>query len=214
MNRNAIEYSTIHVSGPTSEPVTIEEIRSSLLESLTEPTDAGELERWNATNTDLMRKARAARREAEGILGKRVGEQVWDLVLDWWPCRTWRLPIEPLIDVVGIYWTDVEGEEHTVDPATYEYSAASNRLWLASGSAWPDGEPAEFGGIRIRVKVGMKPSAEGEDAGAWQAIKEAILFRVGTFHAIREDMTLGTTMAATKVGTFEALLGVERNIGI
>lgn len=212
MIRNAIEYSPRHVSGPTSEPVTIAEIRSSLQLDLEAPTDPAELARYNATNDDLMRKARAARREAEGILGKRVGEQTWDIVLDWWPCWNWRLPIEPLIEVVEIVWTDADGTEATIAPATYAYSAASNRLWLTSGSAWPDGEPAEFSGIRIRVKVGIVPL--DDDASAWQAIKEAILFRVGTFYAIREDMTLGTTMQATKVGTFEALLGVERNIGV
>lgn len=201
----ALEYSTKHISGPAAEPVTIEEVKRAL----------ELLEGNNFDETDLMRKAAAARREAEGILGKRVGEQVWDVILDAWPCYSWRLPIEPINSIVGVYATDSDGEETTVDGAAYAFSPATGRLWLKSGQQWPAVELSDFGAVRIRLNVGiLPPGNEDAAAGEWQAIREAILFRVGTFNAFREDMTAGTTLTATKVGTFEALLGCERNITI
>jgi uncharacterized phiE125 gp8 family phage protein len=196
MIRQALEYSTKYISGPTAEPVTIDEVKRALV-----------LQDGNVFNeTDLMRKAKAARLEAEGILGKRIGSQVWDVILDGWPCWSWPIPLDPVTELTAVYYTDSDGDEVEVSNTVYAFAAATGRVWLKAGQVWPDAELADFGGVRLRLKVGIVSPGEN--------IREAILFRVGTFNAFREDMTLGTTMQAAKVGTFEALLGVDRTISI
>jgi uncharacterized phiE125 gp8 family phage protein len=122
---NQMEYSTRHISGPTSEPVTLGEIYAAL----------GVDEANTAINAeDLVKKAKAARREAEGVLGLKVGLQVWDIVLDYWPCWNWRIPLEPVQSIDGLFYTDVDGDEVEFDADSYVFSAASNRLWLKQGN--------------------------------------------------------------------------------
>jgi len=186
------------VSGPTTEPVTITDIYKALvIEADNTPYDAG----------DLVAKSRAARIEAEGILNQKIGPQVWDIVVDFWPMN-WQLPLFPVSSIVGIYWIDWGGVESTVDPSIYAYYPAQNRLWLKPGFFWPDGQVYPNGGIRIRVNVGISYASLKDN------VRQAILLRTGTLANIREDMTVGTVEQAAKVGTFEALLGATRDYSV
>jgi hypothetical protein len=196
-NRWNIEYSTRYVSGPNPEPVTIDDVYKALQIDASNAFDAG----------DLMASARAARIEAEGILNQKIGPQVWDIIVDFWPVN-WCLPLQPVSAINGIYWLDWNGTEHTVDPNIYAFYPAMNRLWLKPGYFWPDGEILPAGAIRIQVTVGI-PLVKITDN-----VKKAILLRTGTLASIREDMTVGTVEQAAKVGTFEALLGATREFGV
>lgn len=188
------EYATRHISGPTPDPVTIAEIEKHL-----------KLDTGSAYDPDdLMRKARAARRAAEGVLGQLIGTQVWDIICDCWPSWNWRIPLEPVQSIEGIYFTDADGTATPVDSAIY--ALAGNRILLTPSSYWPSFYLQEFAAVRIRLVVGIDPVPEH--------IKQAILLRTGTLDQVREDVTLGTTLQAKSVGTFEALLGVDRNIGV
>jgi hypothetical protein len=138
-NRWNIEYSTRYVSGPNPEPVTIDDVYKALQIDASNAFDAG----------DLMASARAARIEAEGILNQKIGPQVWDIIVDFWPVN-WCLPLQPVSAINGIYWLDWNGIEHTVDPNIYAFYPAMNRLWLKPGYFWPDGEILPAGAIRIR----------------------------------------------------------------
>ena len=71
-----VSYSLKHISGPATEPVTIEELK---LQAKLDPTDTSE-------DALLEQYLRSARRDAENVLGKRIGTQVWDMILDEWPC--------------------------------------------------------------------------------------------------------------------------------
>jgi hypothetical protein len=59
----------------------------------------------------------------------------------------------------------------------------------------------------------MQPVSNGlsPESFSWPYnIKLAVLYRIGTYWNIREDMLTGTTMQAGKVSTFEALLNGDR----
>lgn len=196
--RYNLEYLAKHVSGPTPEPIAIADIHKAL---------ALEAENTSFDPDDLLAKASAARIEAEGVLGRKIGTQVWDLVLNFWPVN-WCLPLEPVQSVNAIYWTDQNGVEHTADPSIYVFNAANNRLWLKYGYFWPDSTLLAAGGIRIQVTVGIPNDKIANN------VRQAILLRTGTLAMIREDVTVGTVQQAAKVGTFEALLGATREYSI
>lgn len=203
-----MEYTLRHVSGPATEPVSMAEVKAHLL--------IEDLTLTPAQTADLESKVTAARRQAETYLGKKIGTQVWDIVSDTWPVwGYWILPLQPLVSVDTISYTDEDGDEATVDPATYHFSPTKQILWLKSGEYWPTDPLMPFSGVRVRVTVGIQPESDGLSPVSYRYpdnIRQAILMRVGTLYNIREDMTLGTTMQAGKTGAFEDLLGGERLI--
>lgn len=206
-----VEYSLKHISGPATEPISLAEAISHL-NSLT-------LEEMNYQEQEnLESDIRAARRDAENVLGKKIGAQQWDIVLHGWPRRGFVLPLEPLISIESIVGIDRDGVEHTVDEAVYAYSPEAGLLWLRGGQSWPSIELQEFAGVRIRVNVGMQPVSDGASPPMERYpdnIRKAMLYRIGTFYGTREDVTLGTLQAGVEVPlTFRHLLSSERNIPI
>jgi uncharacterized phiE125 gp8 family phage protein len=203
-----MEYTLKHVSGPATEPVSLAEAKAHLL--------IEDLTLTSAQTADLESKIRAARREAEGYLGRKIGVQVWDILIDSFPWFTfWRIPLEPLISVDSIVYLDADGDEVTVPAETFGHSADKGLLWLVEGQTWPTEYYYPFAGIRVRVTVGIQPESDGASPATLRYpdnIRQAILVRLGTLYSIREDQTLGTTMQAGKVGTFEALLSSEKDI--
>jgi hypothetical protein len=204
-----VEYTLKHVSGPPEEPVTLDQIKS--IRNMDGLTLTSEQE------ADLENSIRAARIEAETYLGQKIGEQVWDIILDTFPCWRWRVPLGPLIEVESITFTDEDGVEGAVPTTDWQFDAATGRLWLKTSASWPSVDLQPFSGVRVRVRVGIQKRVviASPLTERWpDNIVKAIKFRVGTFDNFREDMTAGTTLQAGKVGTFEALLGGDRNIPV
>ena len=198
-----MEYTLKHVSGPTTEPVSLAEVKDHLN---MDPTDTSQ-------DQNLETSISAARIEAESYLGKKIGTQTWDIYLDGFPWWDFRVPLEPLISIDSITYTDEDGLDDTVPADDWAYSTVTGRLWLKRTAYWPSVDLQPFSGVRVRVTVGITQQSDGQSPETlrWpDNIRKAILFRIGTFHNIREDMTLGTTMQAMKVGTFEALLSGDR----
>lgn len=201
-----MSYTLKHVSGPATEPVTLAELKLALN---LDPTET-------AQDQYLEGIIGAARREAENYLGKKIGIQTWDIYLDDFPLvYDWQIPIEPLISVDSINYTDEDGLETAIDTGAYRYSVIRRALWLVSGEAWPNAALIPFGAVRVRVTCGIVAVSDGASPESFrfpESIRQAIIFRAGTFYRFREDMTAGTTLQVGKVGTFEALLSGERVI--
>lgn len=201
------EYSVQHVSGPSAEPVTVAEMLPHL--------NMGDVTLSASETADLLANIRAARLEAEAVLGKKIGPQQWDVTYDawvWWDSVAF--PIGPLISVDSVVLTDETGTETVVDPSLYGFSAPRGMMWLNADFTWPSTPIQTVAGIRFRVTVGIKPMSIGSPVEQRYPdnIRKAIMFRAATFWNLREDMTLGTTMQAGKVGTFEALLSGDKDI--
>jgi uncharacterized phiE125 gp8 family phage protein len=194
----------VHISGPATEPVTLEEVKAHLL--------IEDLTLTSAQNSDLETKISAARIEAEDYLGQKIGTQTWEVHLGTWPTLWAEIPIGPLISVDEITYTDADGVVHVLDTAIYSW-ATRGLWWLKRDQSWPTAVLADWDAIKVKVTVGIKPVTNGASPETliWpQNIKLAILYRVGTYWNIREDTLTGTTMQAGKVGTFEALLTGNR----
>lgn len=203
-----LEYSLRRISGPT-EPVTLDQVRSHL--NMTDLTMS------SAELADLTAKITAARIEAENFLDRKIGVQVWEVTYHEWPgCRFIRIPVGPLISVDSITYTDEDGAEDAIAVEDYGYSPSTGYIWINSDTHWPDVVLSPLDGLKIRVTVGLREpdglSPEGFKCP--ENIRLAVMVRVGTHNLLREETTLGSSMSAGKVGTFEALLMGDRQIGI
>jgi uncharacterized phiE125 gp8 family phage protein len=202
-----VDYSLIHISGPATEPASLTELKAQV-----------NLDSDDTTHDDLLTQyLKAARKDVEGYLGKKIGTQVWDIHLDGWPPYVmWRVPLVPLISVDSVSYTDEDGDEDTVDGTVYQYSAARNTLFLRHGQTWPSSVHLQpYAGVVIRVTVGMQPVTDGgspetEDYPAH--VKQMILLRAASLFRIREDVTLGSTLTAVEVKAFERIGSTERNL--
>lgn len=201
-------YSLKHISGPSTEPVTLAELKQ---QASLDPSDTSQDEL-------LTRYIRAARRDVENILGRKIGTQTWDVILDDWPTYVrWVLPIEPLIEIESIEYEDEDGLTAFVGGSIWGFNAARNVLWVKPSQTWPSVRLAPEGGVRVRVIVGMQPESDGGSPVTMQYpenIRHAILLRASTFYRLREDVTLGTTMTASEISVYASLLGMERNIPV
>lgn len=203
-------YSLQRVSGPTVQPLTVEMVKSHLnMEDLTLTDQETEL---------LELKIRAARIEAETALGRLIGPQVWTIALDHWPYPSmWRLPLEPLISVDSIEYTDDDGAVTVYDADDYLTSVASNSLWLKRGSVWPSVILAPQAGVKITATFGLEPEVLSVSplTVRWpDNIVLAMLYRIGTHQNIREETILGAALTPQKTGIFEALLAGDRVLSV
>lgn len=204
-----VSYSLKHISGPATEPVTLAEVK---LQARLDPADTSE-------DALLAQYIASARRDAENVLGKKIGTQTWDIVLDEFPSAVayFPIPLEPLISVDEIEYTDEEGEVSLVDTTTFSHSAPRCLLWLKPSESWPAVTLAPYGGVRIRVTVGMQSQSDGGSPETMQYpanIRQAILLRAATYYRFREDTTAGAALSANEVRAFQSLLGAERVIAV
>lgn len=105
-----------------------------------------------------------------GILGRQLGTQDWDLVLDAFPSGPIQIPLPPLKEVLSITYLDAAGQSQTLAPAAYVVDAASEPGWVAPADAWP----ATYGtlnAVTVRFRAGYGAATPG-------ALKSALLLLV------------------------------------
>jgi len=68
-----------------------------------------------------------------------LGDQVWELVLDAFPCEGIRLWKQPVQSVDSIQYVDTDGNTQTLDSDLYQVALASDppRIMPAYGEVWP-----------------------------------------------------------------------------
>lgn len=164
----------------------------------------------------------------EGFLGRALIDQTWDYYLDAFPAgpagsaraapnraasapaasaSIIKLPLPPLIEVEGVFWTDGAGAEQTLDPASYlvDTAGSAGRIALLTPGAWPTAR-AVANAVRIRFRAGYIDASDSPVADAVPgAIRAAILLIVGDLYANRENVVVGATVA-TLPGPVENLL--------
>jgi uncharacterized phiE125 gp8 family phage protein len=94
----------------------------------------------------------------KGVLGWCLGVQTWQLAYDTFPDGPIRLPVGPLVDVVGIEYADAGGAYTTLPSTAYEVDAVSDPGWIVPVEAWPsvDGTNA----VLITFRAGHATVAE------------------------------------------------------
>lgn len=139
---------------------------------------------------------RAATEEAEKFTGRALVEQTWDLYLDAFPTKEIEVPRPPLIEVVGVYYRDSEGNETEIDSAVYAVDLASEpgRITLANGQAWPTPQ-AGTSAVRVRFRAGYIDDESPSGHAVPYAIRAAIRMIGATLFQNRETIVVGQTVA-------------------
>lgn len=162
----------------------------------------------------------------KGFLGRALIDQTWDLYLDEFPCYRYRnphprhgwrhdhpieIPLPPLIQVLGIFYIDGNGDEQEVPTSSYVVDPASEpgRVALVSGASWPTAA-CRINAVRIRFRAGYIDGSNSPPTDNVPAtIKAAILLHVGDLYANRETQVIGQTVV-TLPWAAEQLLRPER----
>lgn len=159
------------ITGPSIEPVTVEEARLMLRQDET------------ADDTLIAGLVRAAREYCERFTGRALITQTWDMVLDGWPIGI-VFPLAPLQSVSSVKYTDESAVEHTYAATNYHVDATCEpgRLVWDDDSALPSDTLADVAAIRVRFVCGY-----GTEAGdVPEMIRLAMKILVGQLYENRE----------------------------
>lgn len=74
----------------------------------------------------------------EGILGRAIGTQTWELLMDEFPDGPMAFPIPPLQAVTSVKYLDAQGVERTVPQNEYAVDVLSSPGWLIPADSWPE----------------------------------------------------------------------------
>lgn len=140
------------VAQPATEPLSLEEIKQQC--------------RVDAAVTDnddfLTRCIRAAREMIEGPDGRGLAIMAadWRLTLDCFPKEV-RIPMGPVLSIVGIAYVDGAGAAQTLDPADYQWRPGryEARIQPVYGKAWP-AVRSQLDAVTITFKAGFKGTEE------------------------------------------------------
>jgi uncharacterized phiE125 gp8 family phage protein len=176
------------ITGPTVEPVTVDEVKLSL--------------RFPLTSEDplIAMDIAAARLYVEQETGRQLLEATWLRSLEGFPADgVIELPYPPLLEVESVTYGDA-GADVIVDPASYVVNAPAGpyarRGWLrpvADGS-WPTVSRAT-GAVRVRYRAGYGPEASDVP----DLLRVALLYIVGSFHQFRSEVQQEQHGAVVKI---------------
>lgn len=153
----------------------------------------------------------------KGAIGRALVDQTWDLYLDHFEHRHhWiydatglpiyapyssrfqhrrqiEIPLPPLIEVTGVYYSDADGNEQIFDPSNYTVDTASEpgRIVLNSGASWPT-IIHNANSVRIRFRAGYVDTQASPTGDVPYAIKAALLLVTGTLYDNRESVIMTT----------------------
>lgn len=186
-----IDYEDTLISGPTIEPIDLDEVKKAL--------------RFTATSEDTLIDGwiSAARQYFEQESGRAAIDTLRERWLDVFPCqREIELPYPPLLDVVSVKYDDGNGDEQTLDPETYLVRAPAGplcgrgRIALVSGASWPS-TAGHAKAVRIRFRCGY-----GSATGDVPELAKSVLYMlVAHFHRFRS--------ATTETAVSQVPLGVD-----
>lgn len=126
----------------------------------------------------------------DGVLGRALITQTWELLLDGFPaCEGLEIPLPPLQSITSIKYVDPDGVEQTLEASRYIVDAASQPgvVTRAYGQAWP-AERRQRNAVTVRFVAGY--GAAGADVPA--PIRHAMLLMVGDLFENREAQITGT----------------------
>lgn len=180
------------LAGPAQEPVSLAEAKAFL-----KVDDSAE----DGLITTLIG---AARLHIEGVTGRALLAQDWRMVRDAWPDNRYvRLPVGPLINVIGITAYDDAGIGHAVPLA--QFLREPEALVLPASVA---GMPAlrERQGLEIDYRAGFGPDPEDVP----QDISQALLVLLGYWFEHRDAVIVAGSGAVVPSGFDRLVAGYKR----
>ena len=146
----------------------------------------------------------------DGMLGRALVDQTWELVLDAFPENEIKIPLPPLIAVLSIKYDDTAGNEFTLDPTLYTVDNVKEPGWVLPDGSWP-GTFDGVNSVRIRYRAGFLDTSSPPVTLVPSDIKNAMLLMVGTLYAQRETTVEGQSiMEVPGIAAAETLLRRKR----
>lgn len=188
------------ITGPAEEPVSLSEAKAQVrvTHDLEDELIAG--------------KARTARSWVETFTNRALVTQTWELRLPGFPAcgAAIELPRPPLASVTSVTYVDEAGVTQTWSPAKYQVlkpagdHADRGRILPAYGETYPTARGDEESVI-VRFVAGY-----GAAGDVPQALKDALLLKLGDLYTRRESGLAGTIFAETRAA--EQLLWPFRSV--
>lgn len=150
------------VAGPSVEPVTLAEAKSSARIDGTAEDDA------------ITAMIKEAREDLEAATARAFISQTWRLMLDRFPSCPPEIELKvcPVLAVTGITYIDPAGDSQTLDATKYVVDAQSEpgRIRLKSGQSWPAVDP-RINAVTVTFTAGYGTSASDVPENVKRAIK-------------------------------------------
>lgn len=181
------------ITDASAEPITLAQAKSWLREDLVSVEN----------DTDISDLISAARRHAEGFLGRCIKAQSFEFSLDGWPGRDYiQLPRYKSTSVTVTYRDSAENLQ-TLSAGDYVLDAKAARVALRFGKSWPSTILSPSGAILVAFAAGdnSKPYPEGIRLFTRQAVAH--------WYRNRESVTLGNSAVDSKLlemGAYQLLL--------
>jgi len=162
-----------YISGPDAEPLSLDLAKMQMRVSGTEE------------DALILGYIQAVRRQAEHKIGRKLGAQVWELVLDAFPAVEMDLGLPDVASVTSITYIDSEGLSQTLPAPAYTLDLESaDNAWVLpiADTTWPLTARA-VNVVRVRFVCGAQATPE---VLAWMQMQVATLYR------FRESVVAGT----------------------
>lgn len=176
------------ITAPAEEVLSIDEVATHLrVDGLTVSPPSDE---YNLI-VSLMKSARLYLEGKDGILGRALVTQTWDMYLDEFPdCGCIEVPLPPLQSITSIYYTDTAGTEQLLDASMYVVDNVTEpaRIRPAYGQVWPLTR-CQMNAVRIRLIAGY-----GNAIAVKEPIKQAMKLIIGHWYEHREEVIVGNQM--------------------
>lgn len=169
------------ITPPAAEPVTLAEAKMHL-------RDVAGAE--DALVTNWIVAARQHLDGKDGILGRALMPQTWELVMDAFPCGRISVPLPPLQSVTSVSYYDTDGVLQVLPDTQYWVGLAREPGIIQHiHSQWPQtkGRPEA---VRIRFVAGY-----ADAAAVPRALWAAMLLAIGDMYENRETGIIGTIYA-------------------
>ena len=191
------------VTAPSINPVTDAEVWNHLRLNLSGSPEQPSA-REKATADQVIAAVTSHLDGRDGILGRALMPQTWELQLDRFPSpEEILLPLSPVISITSIKYTDVDGVEQTFSASKYSLSLETNwrpRVILGYDQSWP-GTRSVQEAVRVRFQAGYASGNSPEDTtGMPSTLKQALLLLIGHFFENREAVVTGLTVAELPMG--------------
>ncbi len=153
------------VTAPASEPITLEEAKAQC--------------RVDGSDEDALLQIYigAARRKAEGLMGRPIIATTFEQTLDAFPAEEIALRA-PASSITSVVYVDTTGAEQTLAAELYALDATNATPWLlpALGTSWPATLDV-INAVKVRFVSGWaNAGAVPADIKAWLLLTVAYLF--------------------------------------
>ena len=191
-------------TAPTTEPVTLEEVKRHLRLAVSAAQASGysEEDEW------FTRSIAAARRMVEQELARAIITQTWDVYYDRWPwSRFIELPYPPLVSAAVTYrLEDDSGYDNTFTDVITDIVEEPGQIVLDADGSWPTGALYPVNPIKVEIVCGY-----GAASAVPSGIKSAILLKISDLHEERGETLIGTI--SKNLGAMDTLLQQYRMWG-